>query len=225
MKRLVSGLVLLVLVVSTLSVGRTGQVVLRQRPRPAVAALPAIPFLKVVSLGYREAAADLAWMHAVQYYGEYRQRGNDLSEFGHYLDVVNTLDPRYEHAYVLGAVVMATDGGNLPAALEILRRGRRANPTSGTCVFEMGFLSYIIGNDVDAALQYFRLAAEDPAWRERAQRFEAFLSRRLGRLETSWLLWKDLYDHTDNPSLKIVAKENMRRLEGEMAGQGKGETP
>jgi hypothetical protein len=208
---------LLVLLAATVGVGRTGQSVLRQRPRPSVAALPAIPFLKVASLGYREAAADLAWMQAVQYYGEYRQRGNDLSEFDHYLDVVNTLDPRYEHAYVLGAVVMATDGGDLPAALDILRRGWRANPHSGTCAFEMGFLCYIVGNDVDAALRYFRLAGEDPAWRERSQRFQAFLSRRLGRLETSWLLWKDLYDHTENSSLKIVAQESMRRIERELA--------
>ena len=67
---------------------------LRARPRRAVAALPAVPFLEVVALGYREAAADLAWMQAVQYYGEYRQRSNDLSEFDHYLHVVNTLDRR-----------------------------------------------------------------------------------------------------------------------------------
>lgn len=211
---------LLVLTIATVLLGRQGQERLRRQQRPVVAALPALPFLETVALGYREAAADLAWMQAVQYYGQHRQGGNDLSEFGHYLAAVNTLDPRYEHAYVLGAVVLATDGGDLEAALEVLRRGARANPASGTCAFEMGFLSYVIGDDAAAAAHYFALAAQDPRQAERAQRFQAFLARRLGRLQTAYLLWKDLYEHTDSASLRIVARESMQRLETELRQRG-----
>ena len=206
--------------IATVGVGRLGQARLRRQERPVVAALPALPFLETVALGYREAAADLAWMQAVQYYGQHRQGGNDLSEFGHYLAAVNTLDPRYEHAYVLGAVVLATDGGNLEAALEVLRRGARANPESGTYAFEMGFLSYVVGNDADAASRYFALAAQDPRQAERAQRFQAFLARQLGRLETAYLLWKDLSEHTENASLRIVARESMHRIEMELRQRG-----
>ena len=220
MKAALPYLFLALLVTATVLAGRTGQDCLRRQPRPVVAALPAIPFLEVVSLGYREAAADLAWMQAVQYYGQHRQGGNDLSEFGHYLQAVNTLDPHYEHAYILGSVVLATDGNNLPAALEVLRRGARQNPDSGALPFEMGFLSYVVGNDSDAALRYFRLASQDSRQQERAQRFQAFLSRKLGRLETAYLLWKDLYEHTDNASLRIVAQESVRRLEAEMRQRG-----
>ncbi len=216
MTPLLPQLVLVALTASTLLVGHRGQEFLRQRPRPAVAALPAMPFLEFVALGYRPAASDFAWMQAVQYYGEHRQAGNDFSQFGYYLRAVNTLDPHYEHAYVLGAMVLATDGGDLPQALEVLRRGARANPHSGTCVFEMGFLSFVVGDDVEAAQRYFALAAADPKLRERALRFQAFLSRRLGRLETAWLLWHDLAQRTDNASLRLVAQENMRRLEAEM---------
>jgi tetratricopeptide (TPR) repeat protein len=218
-------LVLGTLMAATLAVGHRGQAYLRERPRPAVAALPAIPFLEFVALGYREAAADCAWMQAVQYYGEHRQAGNDFSEFGHFLKAVNTLDPHYEHAYVLGALVLATDVGDLQQALEVLRRGARANPHSGTCVFEMGFLSFVVGGDAAAARRYFGLAAADPKLRDRAVRFQAFLSRRLGHLETAWLLWQDLYERADSASLRIVAQENMRRLEDEMRSRNAGAAP
>ncbi len=220
MTRHVSLFVLPILLVATAVAGRAGQEQVRARPKRAVAALPGIPFLEFAALGYREAAADLAWMQAVQYYGQHRQGGNDLSEFGHFLSAVNTLDPRYEHAYVLGSVVLATDGGDLDAALEVLRRGARANPESGTCTFEMGFLSYVIGNDAESAMRYFALAEQDAEQQERAQRFRAFLSRRLGRLETAYLLWQDLYESTESPSLRIVAQESMRRIEDELRQRG-----
>jgi hypothetical protein len=80
--------------------------------------LPANPFLEIVALGYRPAAADAAWLQAVHYYGEYRQGGNDLSEFQHYVAAVNALDPRFIHPYIFGAVVLASEKHDLPAAME-----------------------------------------------------------------------------------------------------------
>jgi hypothetical protein len=213
------------LVAATLLLGRAGQAALCDGPRSQVASLPAIPFLRTAALGYREAMADLAWMQAVQYYGEHRQGGNDLSEFGYYVTAVNALDPRYEHAYILGAMVLATDGHNLPDGLELLRRGARANPDSYALPFEMGFLNYIAGGPCEASVRYFGLAAQYPEGRDRALRFQAFLNRKLGRMETAWLLWNDLYQHTDNASLKIVAAESLRKLEAAMRQKGQGSRP
>ena len=87
----------------------TAERLARSQVPDRVATLPAIPFLEVASLGYREAMADVAWLGAVQYYGEHRQGGNDLTEFRHYVDAVNVLDPRFEHPYVFGAFVLATE--------------------------------------------------------------------------------------------------------------------
>jgi hypothetical protein len=184
-----------------------------------VAALPAIPFLEVCALGYREAAADVAWLQAVQYYGEHRQGGNDLADFEHSVAAVNALDPRFQHAYLFGAFVLATEKQDLPGALELLRRGARANPDSPVCPFEMGFLTYVGGGDQEAALHYMALAAQLPGGRERAMRFMAYLNRRLGRLETSWMLWNDIYRSSRDPSMRAIAAASMRRLQTEMGRQ------
>jgi len=184
-----------------------------------VAALPAIPFLEVASLGYRAAMADIAWLQAVQYYGEHRQGGNDLREFEHFVDAVATLDPRFEQASIFGAVVVATEKNDLPAALDILRRGTRANPESPWCPFEMGFLSYVQGGELDAALSYLRIAADRPGGRDRAQRFMAFLNRKLGRLETSYALWNDLARNSRDPGMRIVAEDNLRKVEAALRVQ------
>lgn len=181
--------------------------------RPRVGALPAIPFLEAASLGYHEVAADLAWLQAVQYYGEHRQGGNDLAEFDHFLLAVNTLDPRFEHPYVFGAFVLAHERADLPAALDLLRRGARANPESANLLFEMGFLTFVQGGDTETALRYLAQSARAPGGADRARRFMAHLNLRLGRLETSWVLWNDLQNSTTDERMKIIATENMRRLE------------
>lgn len=181
-----------------------------------VAALPALPFLEVASLGYRAAAADIAWLQAVQYYGEHRQGGNELGEFEHFVAAVNALDPQFEHAYVFGAVVVATEKNDLTGAMHILRRGARANPESPLCPFEMGFLTYVQGHNPEDAIPYMRISAQRPGGRERAQRFVAFLNKKLGRLETAWLLWADLHETTRDPGLKIVAAESMRKIEKQL---------
>ncbi len=181
-----------------------------------VGALPAIPFLEASALGYREAAADFAWLQAVQYYGEHRQGGNDLAEFSHYVAAVNALDPRFEHPYIFGAFVLATERQDLPAALELLRRGARAHANSPNCLFEMGFLNYVGGGDPEASLRYLALSAQRPGGRDRAVRFMAFLNRKLGRLETAWLLWNEIYRETRDPNMRSIAAESMRRLESQM---------
>jgi hypothetical protein len=186
-----------------------------------LAALPAIPFLEFASLGYREAMADIAWLQAVQYYGEHRQGGNDLSEFRHYVDAVNALDPRYEHAYVFGAFVLASEREDLQGALELLHRGARANPESSLFPFEMGFLTYVSGGDPEDAVRWLRIAAGLPGGRERAQRFMAFINRRLGRLETAWLLWEDIQRSSKDPGMRAVAAANMRRIESQLRKRGR----
>jgi hypothetical protein len=73
--------------------------------------------------------------------------------------------------------------------------------------------------DLDDALRYLALSAQRPGGRERALRFMAFLNRRLGRLETSWMLWNEIYRTSRDPSLRTIAAESMRRLQAQMGGQ------
>ena len=214
--RFLSAALLVALMASTIFVGKVGISKANETVGYEVSALPAVPFIEAVSLQYREAVADLCWMQAVQYYGEHRQGGNDLSEFGHFLDAVNTLSPLYEHAYLLGAVVLATDGADFPQAMQVLRRGSQALPQSYSIPFHMGFRSFVANNDPQAAASWFGYAARWPQGRQRALRFQAFMSRKLGNPERAWALWQDVLQTTEDESMRIIARESIKKLEAEL---------
>jgi hypothetical protein len=217
---LIRGAIACALMTATVLVGRVGVAAANKSPKHGVAALPAVPLLEALALQYREAAADLCWLQAVQYYGEHRQGGNDLAEFGHYLNAVNTLSPRYEHAYLLGAVVLATDGQQYSTAMQVLRRGSRALPDSHAIPFHMGFLSFVVNNDPQQAAAWFGYAAQWPQERQRALRFQAFMSRQLGDLERAWALWQDVLQNSTDASMRIIAAESIKKIEAELRARG-----
>ena len=184
--------------------------------------LPTSDFVRMVSLGYRELAADLYWFKAVQYYGGYRLEQNDLVFFTHLVDLITDLDPRFLGAYKLGAIVIAQDLDNFSEAIRLLNKGLRHNPDDYWLTFEMGFLHYMGGRDYKAAEKYFRVAATLPASDGRAARFAAEAAARGGNIEASIMLWRELAAHSDNRYLRELAEKYIRKLEARRAGRGEG---
>lgn len=192
------------------------------KAKVAISYLPTSDFVKMFSLGYRELAADLYWFKAVQYYGGYRLSQNDIVFFSHLIDLITDLDPHFIGAYKLGALVIAQDLDNFPAAIGLMRKGLHHNPDDYWLTFEMGFLHYLDGRDYTTAEKYFRLAATRPGSDGRAARFAAEAAARGGNIEASIMLWKELAAHSDNPYIRELAEKYIRKLEQRRERGGEG---
>jgi len=93
---------------------------------PSPAAAP------IVSLGYRELAADLMW---VRLRGYFASDASSADGVGGLVDAIIALDPRYEHVYEFGARAMTmaqvgVDQRTYLHAVEVLERGIREFPDS-----------------------------------------------------------------------------------------------
>lgn len=105
---------------------------------PAYALVP-------MSLGYREALADLLWMRALIFTGS-RLEGNDRAAIGRYFDAITTLAPRFHHAYTWGGVTFVYSGTAVidrPAvddAIAVYRRGLQQFPESHQLLYPLGML-------------------------------------------------------------------------------------
>jgi hypothetical protein len=170
--------------------------------------------LEPATLGHAETAADLAWLRAVQYYGEHRKRDNRFDHLYHVFDILTTLAPRFQSAYVFGAFALAQEGRDFPRAEQLLRKGIEANPTSGRLAFEMGFLHYVRpgGRELTQAAEYFEQAARQKDAPPFASQFAAFSRQNSGGLPMAYQLWARVRDTTDNTYLREIAEKQMDRI-------------
>ncbi len=165
------------------------------------------------SLGYETAAADLAWLRAIQYYGEHRMTDQNYSRIGQLMQIVTELDPRFLQPYVFGAFVLAQEMRQPERGLDLLHRGLRANPDSWELAFKIGFLHYVCAHDVPAAARYFAWSARLPGHPDYAERFAAFANERAGNTQVAILLWKEVLA-TGNQYMQEVARRELARLGG-----------
>jgi len=165
------------------------------------------------ALGYETAAADVAWLRGVQYYGEHRLTDQKFDRIGHVMEIVGELDPRFTQPYVFGAFVLAQELKQPERGIELLERGMAANPESWELAFEAGFLHYVCRRDYAAAARYFARASRMPGHPEYVERFAAFASERSGNRGVAVLLWKRVLA-TGNKYMQEVARRELNRLEG-----------
>ncbi len=174
--------------------------------------LPSGKFVKECSLGYREIAADVVWLNAVQYYGDFRKGNHDLRYFRGLIDIVTTLDPHFIFAYLFGALVISEDVGSFDEGVDILKLGITRNPTSWRLPFEVGFLNFVNRRDPGLAARYFELASRLPGAPEYAGRFAAFVYSKAGDDASSVRLWEEYKRHAEDPFLKELAERYIDKL-------------
>jgi hypothetical protein len=174
---------------------------------------PSGAFVRQSTLGYETAAADVAWLRAVQYYGEHRLTDQKFDRIDHVMRIVGELDPRFEEPFVFGSFVLAQEMKQPDRGLALIRYGLDKNPGSWRLAFETGFLHYVCRHDYQAAARYFLLAARCPGHPEYADRFAAFASQKAGDTGMAILLWKRVMA-TGNKYMQDVARREIERLGG-----------
>ena len=184
------------------------------RPLEELSYYPSGQHLKPATLGFSEAAADLAWLRAVQYYGEHRMSDNRFERMEHVFDILTTLAPRFVPAYVFGAFSLAQEGKDFPAAERLMLKGIDANPTNGWLAFELGFLYYVRtgGRSLREAAQYFEQASHQHDAPPQAARFAAFARQNSGNLLVAYLLWQNVYLTSPNHFLRETAAREMQKV-------------
>ena len=186
----------------------------RKNALEELAYYPSGRHLAPATLGHGDTAADLAWMRAVQYYGEHRHIDNRFTHLEHIFDILTTLAPRFESAYVFGGFALAQEGRDFPAAERLLQKGLDANPRSGWLAFETGFLYFVRpgGRDLTHAAEYFERAARLPGGPPESARFAAFARQNAGDLAMAYQLWSHVQADSPNRYMREIAGHEMRRI-------------
>jgi hypothetical protein len=183
----------------------------RPQPLEELSYYPSGRHLRTATLGHPETAADLAWLRAVQYYGEHRRTDMRFARMGHVFDILTTLAPDFVPAYVFGGFALAQEGRDIAAGERLMLKGLEANPTSGVLAFELGFFNFVRpgGRDLERAGEYFELASRLPNGPPEASRFAAFAHQGAGNLGVAYELWQHVFEQSPNLYMRDMAERQM----------------
>jgi hypothetical protein len=197
----------------------------------AAAALPApAPFeelayypsgqaLQPATLGHAESAADLAWLRAVQYYGEHRLTDLRFTQMRHVFEILTALSPSFESPSIFGAFALAQEGRDFAAAEKLMLGAIERRPRSGRLAFELGFMYFVRpgGRDLEKAAEYFELASRLPGSPTSAARFAASARQNSGDLLTAYQLWSQVRANSPNRYLRDIAEREIDKIERAIA--------
>jgi hypothetical protein len=173
--------------------------------------------LRSASLGHEGLLAAVYWTRVVQYFG--RQRLEDAVQFemlGPLLRITTELDPQLVIAYRFGAIFLAEEpprgAGEPKQALQLLRRGIVANPDYWRLWQDLGFVYYWDLKDYEAAARAFQVGSERPGAMVWMKVLAATVAAEGGGIETSRLLWSEIYRNAENVQIRQRARDQLTAL-------------
>ena len=172
-----------------------------------------------VMLSFTDLAADVYWMRAVVHYGGERR---SQAPSGRYallyplLDMTTTLDPYFDVAFRMGAIFLSEGypggPGRTDQALELLRKGLRAEPDHWQYRHDIAFVHYWWLKDYETAAREFDQASTMPGAPLWLRPLAASTLIKGGDRVSARKLWSELLATADLEWLRVAATFRLQQL-------------
>jgi hypothetical protein len=175
------------------------------------------PLVKAMSLEYAPLAAELYWTRAVQYYGDkHANQQANMELLWPLLDVTTTLDPNLLVAYRFGGMFLSEapphGAGKPELGIELLQRGIRNNPEYWRFYEDLGSIYYFNLHDYSKAAEVLLEGSKRPGAMIWMKALAARISEKGESIETSAMLWTEVYNSTTDPNVKKNAEIHLQLL-------------
>lgn len=177
--------------------------------------LPKGEYLKVAVVGYRQLAADLIWLKALQHFGVRQQTTEGYLRGYHAVDVLTDLDPRFAYAYQVAGTILGVWADLPEESIAILKKGFRENPDVWQMPFYLGYDYYYELHDPATAAGYFRRAAELPGAPAYLPRLAARMTVEAGDPEAALEFLQRLYQQLRDDRLRDALVQRMKEVVAE----------
>lgn len=181
----------------------------------ALRLLPPGRYIRPLTLGYNQMAADLIWLKAIQLIGEKEISPEGYDWIYHVLNVVTDLDPKFDYAYQVGGVVLATLGDQFDKSNALLEKGLKENPKVWQIPFYLGFNHFFYLKDYKRAADYMSIASQLPG----SPRYVPFLASRLYTQakdpDTGMKFLSRVYENTRDERIRAEIEVRIKELKVE----------
>lgn len=176
--------------------------------------------VKQMSLEYTPLMGAIYWTRAVQYFGEkHHLHDQNLELLWPLLDITTALDPHLLPAYRTGSIFLSDSpprgAGQPDLAVKLLERGIQANPDQWRLYQDLGNVYYFDKKDYAKASETFAKGGDLPGALIWMKSMAATIAAEGESLETSFFLWKQVYDAAKEPQSKETAAQHLRLLQAQ----------
>ena len=175
--------------------------------------------MKRLALSYDSLLADIYWIRAVQHYGGTRLANDPDAKYEllyPLLDLTTSLDPRFNVAYLFGALFLAGPPpggpGRTDQAIALLEKGLEAQPGKWEFAENIGFIHYWWRQDYPEAAAWFKRAADMPGGPFWLTTMAAVTLAEGGRRDSSRVLWQEIAK-SDLEGLRNEAQRRLTQLD------------
>ena len=169
-------------------------------------------------LGNDGLAASFIWLKSVTYVSRefsYRYRGRKFEWLKKLYGTVVDLDPHWQGACKLGALLLSVVGENPDGALGLLDKGIAANPDSWRLCYEAGLACLFAPGRSKRAARYFRMATLKPGCPDYVRQIIPRIVAETGRIDLAIYHARSLANRFRGEALG----ESMARVLGELVSR------
>jgi len=177
-------------------------------PGAGIVYLPSGPAVKAATFGYSSLMADIAYVWAIQYYGN-TNIPERAQNFNRIFQVIADLDPHWVDPYLTAALIAHYDFQNPELALKAYDDGWARNPQEWIFPFEAGHYCQMYLKDFARAKAYFEKAMAVPGSPDIVKRLFANAAYKTMDYQTSWETWKEVYETATDPQIKKIASNHL----------------
>lgn len=176
------------------------------------AALPKGEYLKAAVMGYEQLTADIIWLQVVQVIGDKTVTPDGYEWIYHALDVVTTLDPKFDYAYQLGGVALSVLGKAPEKSNALLLKGMRENPDVWQIPFYIGFNNFFYLNEYGKAAEYMARASELPGHPEYLPKLASRLYVQAGDPDVALDFLLKMYKESGDEKVRVTLDRRIKEV-------------
>lgn len=177
--------------------------------------LPNGEYLRSAALGYRQLAADLIWLKAVQQLGVRRQTAEGYRSAYHAVDVLTDIDPKFVFAYQATGTILGVWAELIQESVAILTKGMAQNPEVWELPFFLGYDYYYELHDPATAAKYLRVAAALPGAPAYLPKLAARMTVESGDPNAALEFLQRLYQQLQDDQLREGLMRRMKEVAAE----------
>lgn len=202
--------------------------------------VPDTRVVRLMTLGYEQAAADLVWVRTLEYFARHFGTDRRYRWLEHFIEQVIELDPNFQKVYHWAGSSVLYGRRFTPENIELSNRfyllAAEHAPDDYEAVYRLGLNHYIemssallrepepdralIEQHREIGLSYLERAANTPGAPGRMRNLVAAISTRLGKEQLALQYLLDLFIQTDDPARKRDLEQRIAALRASRDASG-----